>query len=231
MQRTTTRRRRLRPVLSAAVGLAVLAAGPAAAAQGPDERVLTVAGHPLVHEFALDDPGDAVTGWWQVHGRSATPVPFEGVLAADPSSSGSLARALVVHYGAVGPDGDVVTWHPAGTLAEPATYSAALARVPSAAAGAPVSIPVRVSLPDPGLVSGLPGEALVVEATFTVTYLNPGGRDDAPSGPGLLAVTGAGAWPAALLAGVSIGLGLLLRRRWRAARSGGDPASGLGPRS
>lgn len=212
-----------------AVLAAAAVASPAGAAQEPGGGgLVTVAGDPLVYDFDPGMPGDSVTGWWEVRGRSATPVPYDGVLAVQGQVSPVLARALVVHYGEVDSDGALVTWHPAGTLADPVTYADALSRAPSIDVTRPTTIPVRVSLPDPGLVTGEPGETMLVEAAFTVAFLagsapvaGPGtddGDDRAVAGPpggGVLALTGFGPWAAALAAAALIGLGLLARRRRR----------------
>lgn len=226
-------------VAGSALGLVVasvpapaLASGPGSvpvsAAPGSDgDGLVTVVGERLVYDFDPGVPGDSVTGRWEVRGRSGLPVPWDGVLAVDGQVSPVLARALAVHYGEVDADGALLTWHAAGTLADPVTYAEALSGAPSVDAARSTVIPVRVSLPDPGLVTGEPGETMLVEAAFTVAYL--GGAEGAPGGGGPdgddrvagapvggpLAITGFGSWAAALAAAVLIGLGLLLRRSRR----------------
>ncbi|WP_217616838.1 hypothetical protein [Cellulomonas sp. GbtcB1] len=200
----------------------VLPTAPATAAPAPgDDGVVLVAGEPLVHTFDLAVPGDAVTGRWQVDASSSAPVQYDALLVPEGAVSPSLARALVVHYGQVRADGRIA-WQPAGTLAEPRSYADALGATPAVSAGEPAVIPVRVSLPDPGVVSGEPGDQLAVEATFLVSYLDGDSGDEprdpgpagvaAPGRPGALAVTGPGLWAAAV-AVVLVGLGYGLRRR------------------
>jgi LPXTG-motif cell wall-anchored protein len=223
--------------LALAVGAALVAAGPAAAsaASGGD---LDLAGDPLVHTFDLDRPGDSVTGEWTVTARTERPVGFDGVLRPDGEPDRGLAAALTVEYGAVGADGAVAGWHPAGTLAAPRSYADALGADPVAQAGEPVVIPVRVSLPDPSLVTGEPGRTVQVEASFTVTYLAPGGGGGGAgggaggdvtaggAGRGPLALTGADAWWLAALAAAALGTGAALVRRRRDAREEHAPAAG-----
>ncbi|WP_158370280.1 hypothetical protein [Cellulosimicrobium cellulans] len=206
----------------AVTGAGVLAAVVRTAA--PGVRAFHPAGAADAEGFAdLTVPGDAVTGLWEVQGTSVAPVPYDGVLAVDHATSASLAGALAVHYGEVGADGQVARWHSAGTLAEPVPYGDALTRVPAVSAERPAVIPVRVSLPDPSLVTGDPGQTLAVTATFTVSYLDGGGGGGeavpppvGPPGGGDLAVTGAGPW-AGLLAALLLAAGAYLRSRRRRA--------------
>ena len=225
--------------LALAAAAALTGAGPAAAHAAPTAPAssgghLDLTGDPLVHTFDLDRPGDSVTGEWTVTGRSTRAVGFDGVLRPDDDRAPGLAAALAVEYGSVGADGAVAAWHPAGTLAAPRSYADALGTDPVTRAGEPVVIPVRVSLPDPALVTGEPGRTVEVGASFTVTYLAPGGGgggagggDDATGGGdvvaggggrGPLALTGADAWWLAALAAAALGTGAALVRRRRDAR-------------
>jgi len=247
---TPTERRRGAAALAAlalAASAALVAAAPAAAAPaapGTSGGHLELTGDPLVHTFDLDRPGDSVTGEWTVTGRSAGPVRFDGVLRPDDDRAPGLAAALAVEYGAVGADGAVAAWHPAGTLAAPLSYADALGTEPVTRAGEPVVIPVRVSLPDPALVTGEPGRTVEVGASFTVTYLAPGGGGGGGAGGGgggdatgggdvvaggggrgPLALTGADAWWLAALAAAALGTGAALVRRRRDAREGQAPTA------
>ncbi|RMI14024.1 hypothetical protein [Cellulomonas triticagri] len=219
------------PAAHAAAGLALAglvvagvagAATPAVAA--PDGPVVTISGDPLVHTFDTEVPGDAVTGTWTVSTTATHPVPFSGTLRADAPDP--LADALAVQYGEVGADGSVSTWHDAGTLAEPVAYAAAVPTATSVSAASPLTIPVRVSLPDPSALVGDPGQPLDVTATFTVTHLDPGAGGtpavtdptapgQAGPGPrGVLAITGPTGW-FALLAAALVAAGITTRRRAR----------------
>lgn len=247
----TARRRGTAALAALALGAALVAAGPAAAsAAAPAAAPAAAGGHldltgdPLVHTFDLDRPGDAVTGEWTVTGRSAQPVGFDGVLRPDGAPDPGLAAALAVEYGSVGADGAVADWHPAGTLASPRSYADALGTDPVARPGEPVVIPVRVSLPDPSRVTGEPGQTVEVTASFTVTYLAPGGGagdggggagggdvgaggggGGTGSGRGPLALTGADAWWLAALAAAALGAGLALVRRRRDGRQEQQPTA------
>lgn len=172
--------RRVGAVLAALVLGAALVAGVPVPAASAVTGALGVTGDPLVHTFDLDRPGDAVTGEWRVSSRTSGPIAFDGVLRPDGEPGPGLAAALAVEYGSVGPDGAVTAWHDAGTLAAPRSYADALGSEPAARGGAPVVVPVRVSLPDPAAVTGAPGGRVEVTASFVVSYLAP----DGPGGEG-----------------------------------------------
>lgn len=194
--------------------LLVTGAGPAAASAGVPPG-LDLTGEPLVHVFDLGRPGDGVSGEWRVAATSGATVSYDGVLTAVEHTRADLARALVVEYGRVSPDGTVRSWHPAGTLAEPRSYGDALAVDPTLGPAEVTRIPVRVSLPEPGTVDADRDEELLVRATFTVGYLEDADASPQPApSPGPLAVTGAGAGAAAL-AVVLLALGHLMVRRAR----------------
>ncbi|WP_431838358.1 hypothetical protein [Cellulomonas sp. Y8] len=202
------RRTRTAWVLAAAVVLA--ATGGVAGAVVPP--TVLVDGDPLVHTFALDRPGDAVTGEWRVSTTGAATVPFDGVLTAEAPAAATLAGALAVEYGRTGADGRVLGWHAAGTLADPVAYGTALGAEPRVRPGEPVVVPVRVSLPDPAAVTGAPGETLVVRASFVVGWLDdgapggpPGGAPDAghPVHGGRTALAGTGAAVGAVALGAA----------------------------
>lgn len=237
----TARRRGLAAgaaLAAVALGAVLVASVPAGAPGGH----LELGGDPLVHTFDLDRPGDAVTGEWTVTGRTARTVGFDGVLRPDDDPAPDLAAALTVEYGSVGADGAVAAWHPAGTLAAPLSYADAVGADPVTRAGEPVVIPVRVSLPDPSLVTGEPGRTVEVGASFTVTYLAPGGAGGGGGGAGdvtgggdpagvggggrgPLALTGADAWWLAALAAAALGAGAALVRRRRDAREAEAPTA------
>lgn len=217
-----------------ALGLGVSGASAApqvAEPEGGHDRV-TVHGEPLVHEFDLSVPGDAVEGRWQVATDAAHRVPFDAVLAPDGPGGEILAAALDVHYGDLAADGSVTAWHAAGTLAAPRSYAQAVAASPAVDATAPQAIAVRVSLPEPARVVGDVGQRFRVDATFRVGYLagpdtdgdtgvtGPGpDADGAVTSPSSvqdpLAVTGTTLGLLALVAGAMVTLGALLRRRRR----------------
>lgn len=182
---------------------------PAAADEIP---LVEVTGAPLVHHFDLGVPGDAVTGRWQIAATSADPVPYDGVLTTYGPVSPSLARALHVQYGQLDGDGRVRAWFDAGTLADPVSLGDALPDVGPVGAGTPVTVPVRVRLPDPQHVTGEAGDLLEVEAVFTVSYLGQGqvaAGDQQDLG---LAATGVPTWVVAVAA-AALAAGLLARRR------------------
>lgn len=228
----TTLARAGRLVRAGAVGSGVagllLAGAPAGhAVRGEEPPPVVVTGEPLVHTFDTRVPGDSVTGVWQVSSSSSTHIAYDGVLVAGGTAPDGLASALAVSYGTTDADGRV-TWHDAGTLADGVAYTAAVPRATAVvSAGEPTAIPVRVSLPDPSLLEGRAGELLSVEATFTLSYLDPRGEPSSSGGyrsgvlaateTGVLAVTGLGAWPVAAVAGALVGLGVVLRRRRRSA--------------
>lgn|GEM_PF-3210285 len=210
-------------LVGAGVLLVTAGAAPGAAHQRgtvPAPGPVTVVGAPLVHTFDLDVPGDLVEGRWTVTGDRSAAVPYDGVLEPVGVVSPDLAEALVVEYGRVGADGEVLSWHDAGTLARPQTYGHALATSPAVSAATPTSIPVRVSLPDPGSLTALAGQVLTVEARFTISYL-----DDGSGTSHGLAVTGLWPWWLAVAA-VLVALGALLSR---ARRAPDDPPQHAGP--
>lgn len=191
---------------------------PASAEPGAVRDLVSVSGAPLVHTFDLDVPGDSVTGRWEVNGTSPTPVPYDGLLVTEAAVPDSLAHALVVHYGELGPDGQVAAWHDGGTLVDPVAYADALARIPAVSAGHPTVIPVRVSLPDPSAVTGQAGAPAAVQASFTVSYLAGAavGAGSTAHAGAALAVTGPGPWLGLLAAAlVAAGAALLTARRSR----------------
>jgi len=204
-----------------AAGALALAAAAGAGPAGAHAAAVAVDGDPLVHTFDLDRPGDAVAGAWRVTATGSSPVPFDGALAAEHPVPAALAQALAVEYGRTDAAGRLLDWHPAGTLADPVTYGNALARDPRVQAGEPVVVPVRVSLPDPAAVDGVPGEVLEVRASFVVSWLGEGPPavvvdERGPLRPAVrFAVTGTATAAAALAAGALLGAGAALGRRAR----------------
>lgn len=206
--------------VAAGVAGLLLAGAPAGQAVGGEEPPpVVVTGEPLVHTFDTQVPGDSVTGVWQVSSSSSTRVAYDGVLVAGRTAPDGLSGALVVSYGTTDADGQI-TWHDAGTLADVVAYTAAVPRaVAVVSAGEPTAIPVRVTLPDPSVLEGRAGELLSVEATFTLSYLDPRQEPGCSGGyrSGVLAITGLGVWPVAAVAGALVTLGLVVRRRRRSA--------------
>lgn len=134
--------------------------------------LLTLSGDPLVHTFNTSVYGDRVQGTWTLTNSGNTAAPYNGTLAPVGTMSDSLAKALTVQYGVENTEG-VISWHDAGTLAAPLTYAQATNTEHSINGGAKQEIPVRVVLQDPTALEGEPGADLSVNATFTVSYVDP----------------------------------------------------------
>jgi hypothetical protein len=200
--------------MAVVLGAGAVLVAPGALASSREAPALVLSGAPLVHTFDLSAPGDAVAGTWQITSSRSDPVPFDGVLLTTGEVSPALARALTVEYGWTEPDGSI-RWHAAGTLADPLRYGEALGTAVTVGATRPaLAVPVRVSLPDP--VPGTPGETVVVQASFVVSYLDPAGQD-VDGGTGVLATTGGDLLRLLALAGAVIVVGLVtvrLRRSW-----------------
>lgn len=155
--------------------LAVCGVMPVAAHAAP-EGTLELLGEPLRHTFDSTTAGDSVQGSWSIVNRGGDDVVLDGVLAPVGVVDDSLAKALVVEYGEVSPAG-VVVWHGAGTLGRPERLRTAVESIGQLRAGASLEVPVKVSLPDPSRLSGRPGQQLMVEANFTVSYMRTGDTD------------------------------------------------------
>lgn len=232
------RRFDVRTAVAALVASVLIVFGAAtaqAAASTDGGGAVVISGAPLVHTFDLRVPGDAVTGEWQIGSAVAELRDFDGVLVPVEPSAAELARALTVSYGSIDADGAGISWHAAGTLAEPRSYADVLGHSPTVAAGQPVRLPVRVALPEPEAVSGAAGEVLLVSASFVVSYLGgevsvgtPGGGGVA-AWPPVLAVTGWGPWWLLAAAVVSITVGAELARQRRDARNAPTGSGGPDP--
>jgi hypothetical protein len=140
--------------------------------EGPlDGAQLVISGQAIDHTFDTTSfhSGEYAQGTWTLVNNGGDAAAWDGTLAATGEVPASLAGALEVEFG----DGSG-GWHAAGTLAEQVSYATALGIAGNELAGeSQVVIPVRLSLPDPSLLSGTEGELLEVLADFTVTYLNP----------------------------------------------------------
>ena len=169
-----------------------------------------------------------MSGQWHVGSTTAQTRDFDGVLVPVGPFSDDLARALTVQYGSVDAASGRISWHPAGTLAEPRTYAEALGHSPTVDTEHPVTLPVRVSLPEPDSVAGVPGEVLAVSASFVVSYLGdepeggePGGGAGGPRPvPPDLATTGWGSWWLIAAAAAAIAVGADTTRRARRDEEG-----------
>lgn len=135
--------------------------------------LLQVSGDPLVHTFDVTRFNDTIAGEWTLTNIGEATAPFDGTLAPVGSMSETLAENLTVQYGTVA--NGQTTWHNAGTLANPVSYTDALqlSEVTLDGGGATQQIPVRVTLADPTQLDGVAGEELQVNATFTVNYIDP----------------------------------------------------------
>lgn len=115
---------------------------------------VVVTGQPLVHPFHPETPVPAggpvemVTGSWHVAAQGEQEVRFDGRLVPYGVVNPVLADDLVVEYGTVRRDGQVV-WHSAGPLGHARSYAEAVGTRPVVGAGDQgVDIPVRVLLDD-----------------------------------------------------------------------------------
>lgn len=174
-----------RPAMIGAAGcaLAITPAAGATAVESPLDPTLALEGHPLVHTFATDVPGDSVEGLWQLTARGDALFTFEGLFSATDAISPQLAEGLAVEFGVLDGAGAVERWAPAGTLAAPLPYTSA---VGSTGIIGPSDVPirVRVTLAD---TSQLPtGEPQTVAATFSISYLaSPSQPLEPPAAPPL----------------------------------------------
>lgn len=239
---TPTSLRRTAAVAAIGVG-ALLASGTVAAAdEHPAAQTaasgvrpvaeLTLHGDAMVHTFDTSDPGDYVEGSWVLANSGTLGTAFDGVFTPVDEHSRSLAGALAVEYGLTDEDGTVTSWAEAGTLAAPVSYAAAHGGGAYISGAETTVIPVRLTLVDPKLLEGDPGDDHTVGATFSINYLSPGGDGgggagdggdgadgDAPapeasvSDDGILATTGAQIFGWLLLALAAVTVGSRLRRR------------------
>lgn len=188
----------------------------------------------MVHTFDTSAPGDSVEGTWVLANRGTLGTAFDGVFTPVDEHSRSLAGALGVEYGLTDENGTVTSWAQAGTLAAPVSYADAHGGGAFISGAETTVIPVRLTLVDPKILEGDPGDDHTVGATFSINYLSPGGDggagdgdgdgDDAADGgapapeaserdDGILATTGAQVLGWLLLALAAVTVGTRLRRR------------------
>ncbi len=146
--------------------------------RGEDDPPLTGAlldlmGAPMVHTFDTTRYNDQVTGIWMLENNGPDATAFDGILeAVGADVPPTLAAQLQIEYGQIGESGTI--WHDAGTLLAPTSYADALGLSnPTVQGHGVVDIPVRVTLANPAALEGEPGQTLTLDASFTVSYLDP----------------------------------------------------------
>lgn len=142
----------------------------------PEGGLLVLSGDPIVHTFDVTKYNDSVQGTWTLTNKGTMATTYDGSLdaAAGTTMPPSLAAQLKLEYGSTDSSGNVTAWHEAGTMATPTSYATALGLSSTTIApDAPVTIPVRVTLTDPTQLEGAANDVLTLDATFTVSYVDP----------------------------------------------------------
>lgn len=134
--------------------------------------LLTIAGAPIVHDFDTTKFNDVVEARWTVTNRGTDPAQYAANFEPTESISQNLAENLDVFYGVTDEAGEVTSWRPAGTMADPVEYTAVMDEGTEIAGNSSMVVPVRIVLEDPTLLEGDEETVHSVVADFTVSYMN-----------------------------------------------------------
>lgn len=142
----------------------------------PEGALVRITGAAIDHEFDSSTFNHLVRASWVLENHGPTATTFDGHFRTVSGSDETLAAALLVQYGEVDPDGEVVGWIDGGTVADPTPFAEATG-IDTINGQTQIPIEVRVVLEDPGVIASndddLIGQMIRVAADFTVSYLDP----------------------------------------------------------